>query len=117
MKIFAKNIKKYRTEKGISQDELAKKVGIHPTHLSRYERGLSVPSVEVAQKLSEVLKMSLDELILENPKEQMGKAIQDRELLGLFSRVQILDQPKQQTIKDLITAFLFKEDVQQELAS
>ncbi len=38
---FADNLKRLRTEKGISQEDLANKIHVHSNHLSRYERGLS----------------------------------------------------------------------------
>ena len=117
MSFFAKNLKKYRTEKGISQEELAKKVGVHTTHLSRYERGLSQPSIEVAQKLAEAFDISVDELIQGSADENIRKTIKDRELLNLFHKVQVLEEEKQKTVKDLISAFIFKEDVQRKLAS
>ena len=38
VKIFACNVKKYRVEKGLSQEVLADKSGLHRTYISAVER-------------------------------------------------------------------------------
>ena len=48
---FGDNVKKIRTDKNISQQELADVIGIHSTHVSRYERNMAQPSVEIAKKM------------------------------------------------------------------
>lgn len=52
-----------RKEKKIAQGELAKKVGIHPNILGRYERGETTPNIEMATKLANALGVSLDYLV------------------------------------------------------
>jgi len=48
---------------GFSQEVFANKIGIHVTNLSKYERNISVPSLEIAEKMAKVLSISLDELV------------------------------------------------------
>ena len=38
IKVFGKNIRKYRNEKGISQEKLAGSSGLHRTYISDIER-------------------------------------------------------------------------------
>ena len=116
MSKFAENLKKCRTAKGISQEEMAKLIGVHSTHLSRYERGLSAPSIDVAQKIAEVLEVAIDALIFGDQNELSEKAIDDRELLDLFKKVQSFNEKQKGTVKDLISAFILKADIQQKLA-
>lgn len=52
-----------RKEKKISQGKLAEMVGIHPNILGRYERGETTPNIDMATKLAEALKVSLDFLV------------------------------------------------------
>lgn len=113
---FAENLKKCRTNKGISQDELAKKIGIHPVQFSRYERGQSVPSIEVVQKIASVLEISIDILVLGDENTKAKTSLKDRELLSMFSKVQELNNDDQDCVKKLLKAFLFQKDVQQKLA-
>jgi transcriptional regulator with XRE-family HTH domain len=117
MNKFAENLKKARSGKNISQDELAKKIGVHATHVSRYERGLSAPSIDVVQKIAETLDVSIDELVFGNQSIQLEQKIKDRELLSLFSKVQILNEKQKETVKDVISAFILKADLQQKLVS
>jgi len=116
MSIFAENLKKCRTEKGISQSELANKIDIHVTHLSRYERGLSLPSIEVAQKIADVLEISLDELVNGGEDLKIQKTIKDRELLNLFNKVQILSEKQKETVKDFLSSYILTNELKQKLA-
>jgi hypothetical protein len=43
--------------------------------------------------------------------------LKDNELLNMFSKVQSLNNKQQETIKDLISAFLLKADLQKNLAA
>ena len=60
---FAENLKKARTRLGLTQEELAKKIGIAQNAISAYERGLRTPRVLKIPKIAEVLGLSVDELI------------------------------------------------------
>ena len=67
MENFGANLKQVRTEKGFSQDAFATQIGVHVTNLSKYERNKSVPSLEIADKIANVLEISLDELVHGQP--------------------------------------------------
>lgn len=113
---FGANLKSFRSEKGISQEELAKSVGIHPNHLSRYERGQASPSIDVVQKIAVKLDVSLDQLVFGNENNLEG-VVSDRELISLFQKVQVLSDKQKETVKDFLSAFVFKTSVQKQLAS
>lgn len=59
---FNKRLSELRKQKGFSQEELAKKVKIHPNIIGRYERGENSPALDVSFKLADVLGVSLDYL-------------------------------------------------------
>ncbi|WP_430613533.1 helix-turn-helix domain-containing protein [Flavobacterium sp. JP2137] len=69
-------------KKEFSQDVFASKIGIHVTNLSKYERGISIPSLEVAEKIATELNISLDQLVYGDNKAE--NIIKDNELLSLF---------------------------------
>lgn len=54
--IFASNVRKYRTEKGLSQEALADLAGLHRTYISAVERerrNISIDNIEnIANALS-----------------------------------------------------------------
>ena len=57
-KLFGANLKYYRKEKHLSQDELSEKVDISVKHLSKIERGLSFVSADLLEKISHNLGVS-----------------------------------------------------------
>lgn len=61
MSVIGKQIKKYRTEKGITQEQLGQLVGVTTQAVSKWERG-GTPDAELLPKLSEVLSVSIDTL-------------------------------------------------------
>lgn len=57
-KKLGKKIKMARIELDLNQSELAEKIGAKQKSISRYENGLSMPSIETLVKISKVLKKS-----------------------------------------------------------
>ena len=56
IKKLGKKIKLARVELDLNQSELAKKIGAKQKSISRYENGLSMPSIETLIKIAKVLK-------------------------------------------------------------
>lgn len=61
-KNFVFNLKEIRKAKGISQSELAKKIGVSPQAIHQFENGLT-PTIERAVEIAQALEITLDELI------------------------------------------------------
>jgi len=55
-KKFGKKIKLARIELDLTQSDLADKIGAMQKSISRYETGLSMPSIETLVKIANVLK-------------------------------------------------------------
>lgn len=49
------DLKMKRIEKGFTQEELARKVGVVRTNISNIERGYTKPSVDTAKLIADVL--------------------------------------------------------------
>jgi len=60
---FGKRLAQVRKDKKMSQDELAKKVGVHGAVIGRYERDEVKPSIEMAAQIAQALEVSLDYLV------------------------------------------------------
>lgn len=56
-------LKEIREKKGMSQDELAEKLGVSRTMIIHYEKGRNTPSLERTIQLANILQCSLDELV------------------------------------------------------
>lgn len=113
---FGDNVKAIRIEKNISQQELADMVGIHSTHVSRYERNMALPSVEVAKKMAEALGVTADTLIYGTQDDKAKDSLRDTDLLNLFIKVQLLDKQDLAAVKSMLKAYIFQKDTQARLA-
>ncbi len=68
-------ISSLRKEKGMTQLELAEKMGVTDKAVSKWERDLSFPDINSIPKLAEVFEVSVDELmqVKTETKENMSK--------------------------------------------
>lgn len=61
--VFGKRVRELRKERGLSQIELAAKVGIDRSYMGFLERGERNPSLEVIAKIADALSVTPDELL------------------------------------------------------
>ena len=57
---YPRRIKELREERGLTQKELAKEIGVSPSSISRYERGVADFNIYVVMKLSRFFQVSSD---------------------------------------------------------
>lgn len=60
---IGENIKKYRKEKGMTQEELAQKCGLSKNGLWNYENNRREPTIDVLIKISDALEVSLFDIL------------------------------------------------------
>ena len=60
---LARNLRRLRIEKALSQEAFAHEAGIHRTYISDLERGARNPTITVVEKIADALKVSASELI------------------------------------------------------
>lgn len=58
--LLGNTIRQARIDRGLSQEELAEKIGVTPTHIKHMESGHRQPSINVLYELTKVLYISLD---------------------------------------------------------
>lgn len=97
---FGKNIAAARKRKGMSQKELADKVGIIYVTIGRYERGEIKPSIDVAKKIADALDVSLDYLV------GSTATLMDKALVQTVLDIQNLPEEKKKVVMTLLDAFL-----------
>lgn len=72
-------ISKLRKEKGMTQQELAQELGLTDKAISKWERGLSCPDISLLVPLSELLGVSVNELLLgEKIEDNLTKSSADK---------------------------------------
>lgn len=118
--IIGENIRTLRTQKGLSQKEIAATIKVAPTQYSRVENGKVLASVTTLMKIAKVLDVSLDDLVKANGKATQEVSIKDK---SLFDKVRLIDElpdeDKSAVLKVLELAVnkkKFKEFVEQQLA-
>lgn len=62
-KIISKRIKKRRNDLGMTQEDLAEKVGVSRVYIGYVEQGRNTPSLEILEKIAKALKIKLSELV------------------------------------------------------
>ena len=102
-----------RKEAGLTQVELAKKIKISPTQMTRYEiRGVQPPA-DVLKRLTDALNTSVDFLIHGDKNQKAMNTLKDNELLMQFKKIEQLPSDKQKLVKEILDLFIFKTNVQQ----
>ena len=61
--MFKDNLISLRKANGLSQDELAEKIGVTRQTLSKYETGESLPDIERCKQLADIFGVSMDDLV------------------------------------------------------
>lgn len=69
------SIRLLRTQKEITQDDLAKMIGVRRETISRLEKGKFNPSLILAKKISIVLGESIESIFMFDKKEVLIKKI------------------------------------------
>ncbi len=104
---FPAKLKSARQQKGFSQGQLAQKVGSDSQRISKYERGVMVPTTAILVKLANALEVSLDYLLLDAENKAVSQ-IQDAVLLNQFIQIESLTEKDKFLVKGLLDAFIKK---------
>ncbi len=62
-KTICKRIKKYRSDRGLTQEDLAEKVRVSRVYIGYVEQGRNTPSLEVLEKIAKSLKVDVGDLL------------------------------------------------------
>lgn len=66
---IGKKIATLRKELGLRQEDLAEKLNVTPQAVSKWENDLTCPDISILPELSDILGVSIDELIKGKPKD------------------------------------------------
>jgi len=109
---FPQRLRQLRKARALSQTQLGELVGLHYTHIGRYERGTSKPSGDALKRLADVLDVSTDYLIEGDTEDAARADFEDRELLRMFKEVDDLPQDDKDFIKRVLDALITKKNLQ-----
>lgn len=60
---IAENIRFFRIQAGLTQEELAARFGSRKTLISNYEIGRNTPDIETLWELADIFDITIDELV------------------------------------------------------
>lgn len=98
---FAKNLRKFRKQKRLSQVKLGAMLGYGYTAIANYESGRNTPALKDLMKLATILEVSLDELAGFTPDPKRSKR-EEQLLDGFWS----LKEQEQEVVIKLIHVLL-----------
>ncbi len=94
-------IKELREEFGLTQKELAAKIGNVQRNISNWENGSSEPDCETLVRLADVFGVTMDELFGRNEEPERG-ALQSEPYYKLIKR---LNDRQSDALKSFLSAF------------
>lgn len=108
-----KLLKKLREEKGLTQSELGRELGISPSTVGMYEQGRRVPDVPILKKMSAFFNVSIDyllenvnhDVLMKMPKD-LNKFLQQSEIIFDGDTYNLTDEDRDLVMKSLEVAFL-----------
>lgn len=102
---FPERLAALRGERGITQQTLAERVGIHVSQIRRYEAGQSAPTLDVLRKLAINLSVSADRLVFDA--DERGP---DEELRLQFEATTRLPDEDKRVVRKVIEGILLSHE-------
>ena len=107
---LGQKIKKARLERGLTQQELGKIVGVQKSAIAKYENGRVVNiKRSTLQKIASALEIRPSELMFnDSPKETASlhvRILTDHELMRAIKEYHNLSEDKQKLVRDIIHSF------------
>jgi transcriptional regulator with XRE-family HTH domain len=103
---FGDKLVMLRRKHNISQKDLANKIGVHVTNISRYEQNLYVPNHETLIKISKFFNVSLDYLLIDEHENPYIVDLDDLQLLQLVNKIASLPEKDRNRLKNIIKSYL-----------
>lgn len=97
---FSSNLRYLRKERGMSQEDLANKLGYKSfTTIQKWESGVSEPSVSTVKIISDIFGVTMDQIINKDLSSASASSflqltVQEKDILSIFRRLSDIDQAK-----------------------
>lgn len=99
---FSERLKKLRKDAGLTQVDVAEKLGISQPAYASWERGIKKPTQENLVKLSKILYVSVDYLLGNTENKQTSDVLENIELLFRMNSEGLTEEEKAVFKKELI---------------
>ena len=108
---MSEKIKVLRKQRKWSQGDLADKLGVHITHISRIETGRYPPSLKLLKKIAELFEVTTDYLLYDSVDNVGPLNLGDKTLYEKMKLIENLDDKDRTIILGVIDAFLVKRQM------
>lgn len=98
---IGKNIRKYRNEKNMRQEDLAEKTGLSTNYIGMIERSEKIPSLETFITIANVLGVTSDMLMYGVIGKSMGSVD-----VSLPYKIEAMPKEKQQIVYNVLNALI-----------
>jgi transcriptional regulator with XRE-family HTH domain len=114
---FSEKLSKLRNERGLTQQEMAKLIGVGIAQMRRYEKGKSSPTLDVIKNIARTLGVSADELIFDKNERVAAAKILDRRLLEQFELISRLSPHDKEAVKIILESMIIKSRLEEVMPS
>jgi transcriptional regulator with XRE-family HTH domain len=102
---FPEHLALLRKEKGLTQPQLAEKIGVHVAQVRRYEAGTSQPTLDVIRAIAVALGISADELLF--AKDERGPS---DDLKLQFEAVSKFDPESKKVVQQVLDSMILQQE-------
>jgi len=114
---MGERIQQLRKTSGLTQADLAKKIGISHTQMARYEIKNIYPPADVLKNLAELFGTTIDFLVMGDNETKAQASLKDAELINQFKKIAVLPEEEKTLVLKMITAYIRDFNTQQAYAS
>jgi transcriptional regulator with XRE-family HTH domain len=102
---FPEHLAQLRKDKGLTQPQLAEKIGVHVAQVRRYEAGTSQPTLDVIRSLAVALGVSADELLF--AEDERGPS---DDLKLQFEAVSRFDPEAKKVVQQVLESMILQQE-------
>jgi len=106
---FSNRLKEAREQKGLSRDDLAKRLGVTNSAISNYENGISSPKEEVLLKIFDILEVEPNFLFQDDFSKANFSSPPTKKEIKLFEsyqRAKNSDDPRDKAVAEAVEKLL-----------
>ena len=89
---FGQRFQRLRKNAGLTQEDVATKLNITAQAVSKWENDVSAPDISVLVEISDILGVTLNELLGKQSETQFVPAEQRKEINNMFFRIKVLSK-------------------------
>ena len=106
MSELGKRIQELRKQSGLTQAQLASKIEISHTQLTRYESKNIQPPADVLQRMANIFDVSIDYIVSGNKSDKVEQTLKDAELIKQFKQLDKMPEDEKKSILKVLNALI-----------